>query len=449
VTSTLRARPGPGSSQSLSAAEARRAALAAQGFADLRPTGQPGGRALRRVIERVGLFQIDSVNVLVRSHYLPLFSRVRGYRPELLERSAYRPPRQLFEYWAHEASLLPVQLQPYLRWRMEDAAKIAWGGVRAIVAEKPELVAEVRASIAERGPVTASELEAENGPRTPKSGPWWDWRETKRAVEYLFWAGEVSTVDRRNFERRYDLTERVLPAEVMAVPTPDRETAFRELIRVSARALGVATEPDLRDYFRLKPEQSKPAVAALVEAGELVPVAVEGWREVGYLAPDAKLPRRVGATALLSPFDSLVWFRPRTERLFGFRYRLEIYTPAPRRVHGYYVLPFLYRGQLVGRVDLKADRAAGVLRVPGAFGEPVVLAEAGVPGALETGGAAPAELASRRPGAAARRRAFADDAVAALAGELRALAEWLGLDRVEVAPNGDLAVPLTVALLAR
>ena len=447
MTSTLPARPGPGSSQSLSAVEARRAALAAQGFADPRPGGRPGSPALRRVVNRVGLFQIDSVNVLVRSHYLPLFSRLGGYQPELLERAAYRPPRQLFEYWAHEASLLPVALQPYLRWRMADAAKIAWGGVRAIVTEKPELVAAVRATIADRGPVTASELEAENGPRTPKSGPWWDWRETKRAVEYLFWAGEVSTVDRRNFERRYDLTERVLPPEVMATPTPDRETAFRELIRVAARALGVATEPDLRDYFRLKPDQSKPAVAALVETGELLPVAVEGWREVGYLSAAAKLPRRVGATALLSPFDSLVWFRPRTERLFGFRYRLEIYTPAPRRVHGYYVLPFLYRGQLVGRVDLKADRAAGVLRVPGAFGEPVVLAEASVAGAIESG-LATVERAGRRPGVAARRRAFAADAVAALAGELRSLADWLGLDRVEVAGNGDLAVPLSAALVA-
>jgi uncharacterized protein YcaQ len=311
------------------------------------------------------------------------------------------------------------------------------------------LVAEVRAAIADRGPITASELEAENGPRMPKSGPWWDWRETKRAVEYLFWAGEVSTVDRRNFERRYDLTERVLPPEVTATPTPERATAFQELIRLSARSLGVATEPDLRDYFRLKPDQSKPAVAALVEAGALVPVAVEGWRETAYLAADARLPRRVSATALLSPFDSLVWFRPRTERMFGFRYRLEIYTPAPRRVHGYYVLPFLYRGQLVGRVDLKADRAAGVLRVPGAFGEPVVLAEGVAAGATETGGVDPLELSGRRTGAAARRRAFAADAVQALADELRSLAEWLGLERVEVAPNGDLAVALTAAILTQ
>ncbi|MFG1923937.1 winged helix-turn-helix domain-containing protein [Cryptosporangium sp. NPDC048952] len=433
--------------QSLSAAEARRAALAAQGFADPRPTGNPSARALHRVLDRVGLFQIDSVNVLVRSHYLPAFSRLGAYRPELLERAAYRRPRQLFEYWAHEASLLPVDAQPFLRWRMAQAADRSWGGMRRIAAEKPELVAKVRDTIAERGPMTAGELEAENGPKAPRSGPWWDWRESKLALEYLFWAGEVSTYDRRNFERRYDLTERVLPPEIVATPTPEPAEAYRELIRRSARALGVATEPDLRDYFRLKPDQSKPAVAELVEEGALIPVAVEGWRDVGYLAADARIPRRVGATALLSPFDSLVWFRPRTERLFGFRYRLEIYTPAPQRVHGYYVLPFLFRGQLVGRVDLKADRAAGVLRVPGAFGEPA-LATPFVPvadGELALPAATGGSGGSVR-GAGAKRRAFAEEAVASLAAELRALAGWLGLERVEVAPNGDLAAPLIAAV---
>lgn len=425
--------------QSLSAAEARRAALAAQGFADPRPAGRPGPRALRRVLDRVGLFQIDSVNVLVRSHYLPLYSRLGGYSPGVLEQAAYQRPRRLFEYWAHEASLLPVELQPLLRWRMAQAADKAWGGMRRIAAEKPELVAEVRATIAERGPMTAGEIEAGSGAKAPRSGPWWDWRDSKLALEYLFWAGEVSTSDRRNFERRYDLTERVLPAEVVATPTPEPADAYRELIRRSAHALGVATEPDLRDYFRLKPDQSKPAVAALVEEGALIPVAVEGWQHPGYLAADARIPRRVGATALLSPFDSLVWFRPRTERLFGFRYRLEIYTPAAQRVHGYYVLPFLFRGQLVGRVDLKADRAAGVLRVPGAFGEPTVLAAPQV-------AAGDGEVTAR--GAGARRQTFAAEAVVALAAELLSLAAWLGLDTVEVAPNGDLAAPLAAALLS-
>ncbi|TQS44889.1 winged helix-turn-helix domain-containing protein [Cryptosporangium phraense] len=411
--------------QTLSAAEARRAALAAQGFADPRPSGVPGGRAVRRVLDRVGLFQIDSVNVLVRSHYLPLFARLGAYPPLQLEKLAYQPPRRVFEYWAHEASLLPVEVQPLFRWRMAEAHEKAWGGMRRIAAEKPELVAKVRTTLEERGPMTAGELEAENGPRAPRSGPWWDWRDSKLALEYLFWAGEVSTVDRRNFERRYDITERVLPSEVLATPTPDRPTAFRELIRLAARSLGVATEPDLRDYYRLKPDQSKPAVAELVEEGALVPVRVEGWRDVAYLAADARVPRRVSATALLSPFDSLVWFRPRTERMFGFRYRLEIYTPAAQRVHGYYVLPFLYRGQLVGRVDLKADRAAGVLRVPGAFGEPAL------------------------QGMGVRRRQLAGEAVEGLAGELKGLAGWLGLEGVEVVPNGDLAGPLMGALLAR
>ncbi|MFI5956984.1 winged helix-turn-helix domain-containing protein [Cryptosporangium sp. NPDC051539] len=429
--------------ESLSAADARRAALAAQGFADPPPAGVPGGRAVRRVLDRVGLFQIDSVNVLVRSHYLPLFSRLGAYPPEQLEKLAYRQPRRVFEYWAHEASLLPVEVQPLLRWRMEDAHEKAWGGMRRIAAENPGLVAKVKSTLEERGPMTAGQLEAENGPRAPRSGPWWDWRESKLALEYLFWAGEVSTVDRRNFERRYDVTERVLPPDVLATPTPDRPTAFRELIRLSARCLGVATEPDLRDYYRLKPHQSKPAVAELVEEGALIPVQVEGWRDVAYLAAGARIPRRVGATALLSPFDSLVWFRPRTERMFGFRYRLEIYTPAAQRVHGYYVLPFLFRGQLVGRVDLKADRAAGVLRVQGAFGEPVVR-----PGPLAPPGEAPAGRSASTSGAAARRRQFAADAADALAGELRALAEWLGLDAVEVVQNGDLAAPLTSALLA-
>ena len=422
----------------LSLPAARRIALAAQGFGAPRPA-VPGKGDLRRTVERLGLHQIDSVNVLARAHYLPAFSRLGPYDRTLLDGAAWGPrrARRLFEYWAHEASLLPLSLHPLLRWRMAQAADKAWGGMRRIAAEKPDLVAKVRATIDERGPMTAGELEAENGPRAPRSGPWWDWRESKLALEYLFWAGEVSTFDRRNFERRYDLTERVLPPEVIATPTPEPADAYRELIRRSARALGVATEPDLRDYFRLKPDQSKPAVAELVEEGALTPVAVEGWRDVAYLAAGARIPRRVGASALLSPFDSLVWFRPRTERLFGFRYRLEIYTPAAQRVHGYYVLPFLFRGQLVGRVDVKADRAAGVLRVPGAFGEPVVLAAPLVP-------AGDGEVAVH--GAAGRRQVFAAEAVAALAGELRSLAAWLGLDAVEVAPNGDLAVPLTAAL---
>jgi uncharacterized protein YcaQ len=390
--------------------EARRIALAAQGFADRRPAGVPDVRALRRVLARIGLLQIDSVNVLVRSHYLPLFSRLGAYPASILERAAYRRPRALFEYWAHEASLLPVAVQPLLRWRMARAEQEAWGNMRRLQEERPGFVASVLELVAERGPVGAGELEGE---RPRKAGPWWDWHDTKAALEWLFYTGRVSTAERRNFERLYDLTERVIPAEILAVPTPEPDEAHRELVRLAGRALGVGTEKDLRDYFRLSPAQAKPAIAALVEEGALVPVAVEGWRQQAYLDPQARVPRRVVAAALLSPFDSLVWERSRTERLWGFRYRLEIYTPAPKRVHGYYVLPFLLGEELVARVDLKADRKAGVLQVQAAH--------------LEDG----------RP---------AGDVAVALAANLAELAGWLGLDGVAPPAVGDLAPHLASAL---
>jgi len=396
----------------LSLPAARRIALAAQGFADRRPAGVPDIRALRRVLSRIGLLQIDSVNVLVRSHYLPLFSRLGGYPRALLERAAYRRPRALFEYWAHEASLLPVALQPLLRWRMARAEHEAWGGMRRLNAEKPGFVAEVLAAVAERGPVGASELQEE---RPRRAGPWWDWHDTKTALEWLFYTGQVSTAGRRNFERLYDLTERVIPADVLAVPTPEPAEAHRELIRIAAKALGVGTEKDLRDYFRLSPEQAGPAVAALVEEGALAPVIVDGWRQQAYLDPSARIPRRVAAAALLSPFDSLIWERSRTERLWGFRYRLEIYTPAPKRVHGYYVLPFLLGDDLAARVDLKADRKAGVLRVQSAH--------------LEAG----------RP---------AGEVAVALAAQVTELAEWLELDGVAPPQTGEFARQLSTALRA-
>jgi hypothetical protein len=396
----------------LSAAQARRVALAAQGFADPAPRGVPGIRALRRVLGRVGLLQIDSVNVLVRSHYLPLYSRLGAYPPTLLDRAAYRAPRELFEYWGHEASLLPVATHPLLRWRMDRAASDAWGGMRRIQAERPGFVDEIRALVAARGPVGAGEIA---GPRAVRAGPWWDWDDTKTALEWLFYTGEVTTASRRGFERLYDLTERVLPAQVLAAPTPAPAEAHRGLVRIAARALGVATERDLRDYFRLSVADARAAVAALAEEGDLVPVRVEGWRQPGYLDPAARLPRRVHAAALLSPFDSLIWERSRTERLWDFRYRLEIYTPAHKRVHGYYVLPFLLGEQLVARVDLKADRGAGVLRVPG------VHLEDG-----HTAGAVAAELAPA----------------------LHRLAAWLGLDGVAPPVAGDLVAPLSRALRA-
>ena len=379
---------------SLSAAEARRLALSAQGFADPRSEREPNGWDLRRVLKRVGLLQIDSVNVLERAHYLPAFSRLGPYPRDLLDRASHRAPRRLFEYWGHEASLLPVDLHPLLRWRMERAAGDAWGGMRRIQRDRPELVARVLEQVAERGPVAASEL-AESEPR--RSGPWWDWSDAKRAVEWLFWSGQVSAARRRRFERLYDLPERVLPPAVLAASTPPVAEAQRELVRVAARSLGVAAERDLRDYFRLPATDAKARVAELVESGELTPVAVEGWgRTRAYLAAGARIPRAIDGRALVGPFDSLIWERSRVRRLFGFDYRLEIYVPKPKRRHGYYVLPFLLGDRLVARVDLKADRAASVLRAQQVHLEEHVPAET----------------------------------IAELAAELETMAAWLGLDRV-------------------
>ena len=393
----------------LSAAQARRMALAAQGFGDPPGGREPDGWALRRVLDRVGLIQIDSVNVLSRAHYLPLFSRLGPYDTELLDRAAHRAPRKLFEYWGHEASLLPVATQPLLRWRMERAGDDAWGGVRRIQRERPELVERVLADVRDRGPIAASEVAEEERPA--RTGPWWDWSDVKRAFEWLFWSGQITSARRRGFERLYDLPERVLPREVVETPTPSLEDAQRELVRIASRAMGVAAEKDLRDYFRLPVAEARERVAELVEAGELWPVEVEGWTVPGYVHPEARLPRSLHARALVGPFDSLVWERPRVERVFGFRYRIEIYVPKPKRVHGYYVLPFLLGDRLVARVDLKADRAAGVLRVQASHAEEH----------------APPETAAE------------------LAAELERMAGWLGLGGVAVQPRGDLAAPLAAA----
>jgi hypothetical protein len=361
---------------------------------------------VRRLFDRVGLVQIDSVNVLARAHYLPLFARVGPYDTALLDRSAHYAPRRLFEYWGHEASLLPVALQPMLRWRMARAGEDAWGGMRRIERERPDLVARVLEEVRARGPVAASDVLAEERPA--RTGPWWDWSDVKRALEWLFWSGQVTSARRRGFERLYDLPERVLPVEVLATPTPEPADAQRELVRLAARSLGVAVERDLRDYFRLPVAAARARVAELVEAGELWPVTVQGWAAPAFLHPAARLPRRVRARALVGPFDSLVWERARTERLFGFRYRIEIYVPAPQRVHGYYVLPFLLGDRLVARVDLKADRAACVLRVQAAHAEPD----------------APPETAAE------------------LRAELESMAAWLRLERVEVSGRGNLAANL-------
>ncbi|MGH8776656.1 MAG: winged helix-turn-helix domain-containing protein [Jiangellaceae bacterium] len=395
---------------SLSQGEARRIALAAQGFVDPRPV-RPDRRALRRMLDRIGLIQIDSVNVLCRSQYLPLYSRVGPYPRELLDRASGQAPRLLFEYWAHEASLIPVQTHPFLRWRMAQADEMAWGGMRRIARDRQDLVKRVLDEVRRLGPLTAGEIEQDTS-RSQDYGWGWNWSDTKRALGYLFWAGEVTAAGRRNFERFYDVPERVLPPDVLATPTPSPDDAHRELVRFAARAHGVATMPCLRDYFRLGVEPTRRAVAELVEDGDLVPVTVEGWRRQAYSHRDARLPRRVSARALLSPFDSLIWERVRTEALFGFRYRLEIYVPAGKRVHGYYVLPFLLGDRLVARVDLKADRQARVLRVQAAWAEPD----------------APGETADE------------------LAAELVIMAAWLDLGDVVVTGRGDLAPSLAAAL---
>jgi uncharacterized protein len=408
VGTTTRPRRTP---ESLSRAQARRVALAAQGFLDP-PHATPTMRTLLRTVARTGVLQIDSVNVLQRAHYMPLYSRMGPYDVELLHRAAGREPRRLVEYWAHEAAFMPVELWPYMQHRMATAETNAWGGPRSVYARKPELVAWVLREVRERGPVTAREIEGDL-PRSKEN--WgWNWSETKQALEFLFFAGDVS-VARRNaqFERLYDVPERVLPRHVLEHPEPTDAEARLELVRRAATSHGIATAAALRDYYRMKTDAARPAIEALVESGELVPVTVEGLSRPAYLHRDARLPRRVHARALLSPFDPLVWERARAEHLFDFRYRIEIYVPAHKRVHGYYVLPFLLGDRLAARVDLKADRRAGVLRVLGAF------AEATAP----------------------------DETAVELAAELRRLAAWLGLDAVHVEGNGDLAPGLAVALV--
>jgi uncharacterized protein YcaQ len=399
----------------LSAAQARRVALAAQGFADPRPAGRVTARHIRRVLDRIALLQIDSVNVFSRAHYLPVFARLGPYPREVLDRlTGYvARPRgtEMFEYWAHAASLIPMELQPLLRWRMTKADEEPWPAIRRIGRENPALLDDVVELVEAQGPIRAGDTGI---PRpAPRPGHMWNWHDGKIALEYLFYAGRVTTAKRVNFERYYDLTERVVPAEILGRPTPSEPDAKRELVRISARALGVATEPDLRDYFRISHAATKAAVAELIEQGELLPVEVAGWGAPAYLWAEARRPRRITARALLSPFDSLVWYRERTERIFGFHYRIEIYTPEPKRQFGYYVLPFLLGEELVGRVDLKADRQNGVLRVQSAW--------------LELG---------QDPQYVARE----------LAAELATTAEWLGLGGVEVVPRGDLAKDLAGAV---
>jgi uncharacterized protein len=404
--------PGP---LRLSLARARRIALAAQGFGRPRPSRPPSAGQIAALVGRLGALQLDSVNVFVRSHYMPVFSRLGPYDRARLDRIAGhgdgRVDRRLVEYWAHEASLIPVGLHPLFRWRMADVDREAWGSISRVAREQPELVAQTLELVAREGPIRARDTGSVRPP--PRPGHMWNWHQGKVALEHLFFTGRVGAARRINFERLYDTIERVLPADIRDRPAPSVPDAQRELVRVAAQALGVATEPDLGDYFRLPRAASKARVAELLAAGELIPVQVDGWAAPAYLWPSAARPRGLHARALLTPFDSLIWFRQRTERLFDFRYRIEIYTPAAKRVYGYYVLPFLLGERLVARVDLKSDRVRGALLVQGVF------AESGVDRI---------------------------HVAAELAAELRLVAGWLGLDEVVVAPHGDLSGDLAASL---
>ena len=381
--------------EQLSPAQARRIALTAQGFG-VKRSGKVTAAHWRRTIDRLSLHQIDSVNILVRAHYMPAFSRLGPYDRSLIDTAAWGGGRhrRLFEYWAHEASLVPLELHPLLRWRMAkaDRGEAGWRGLRVFATERRAEAEAVLERIRKEGPCAASDFEEKRS----RQG-WWEWTDTKRALEWLFWAGLITTATRRgSFERVYDLTERVIPAKILALRTPDEGEAHRTLIERGAVALGVATALELRDYFRLGPVEAKSAIESLVEAGVLRPVEVRGWNRPAFLHRDARLPRRVSARALLAPFDPLIWERSRAFRIFGFHYRIEIYTPADKRLHGYYVLPFLLGDTLVARLDLKADRQAGRLLVHAVNLEP------------------------RAP----------SDAMDAIREELAAMADWLGLNRV-------------------
>jgi uncharacterized protein YcaQ len=390
-------------SASLSAAEARRLAIAAQGLADRRPAGRVDRRHLRRVFDRVGLIQIDSVNVLARAHELAVFARLGPHPRDLLQRAA--ADGEVFEYWGHEASHIPAEHHRLYRWKMARAEG-AWKGVARMNQERPGYVESIYDAVVERGPLVAGELSV----RTVPKATWWDWDHAKLALEWLFYVGRLTARRRANdFARLYDLPERMLPAAALAAPTPAEDEARKELIVRAAGSLGVGTGTDLADYHRQRVTKTTPLVRELVEDGRLLPVRVDGWKPEAYVVPGTRVRRRVTARALLSPWDSLVWSRARTERLFGFHYRIEIYTPAPKRRFGYYVLPFLLDEELVARVDLKADRAASKLLVRGAYAEP------GVP----------------------------DFVVAEeLAAELELMASWLGLEQVVVSNRGDLAPAL-------
>ncbi len=392
---------------SLSAAQARRVALRAQGFDLARPTGRVDRRHLRRVIDQLGLIQIDSVNVLTRTQYLTMFSRLGPYDTRLFDAMVYRD-HEMFEYWGHVASLVDIRFQPHLRWRMQDDHD--WARLASVAREHPDLVASLERKILASGPLSAGELD-ESGQR---KGPWWGWGDTKRVLEYLFWSGRIGALRRGNFERVYCAPDGAVAQHVLDLPAPDTAHAHRTLLLQAARMHGVGTARDLADVWRQPIRLARHHLAALAAEGCLETVEVEGWRDVAYLSPDVTVPRRVDACALVSPFDSAMWERDRVERLHDFRYRIEIYVPRPKRIHGYYVLPFLLGDTYVARVDLKADRAGRRLLVQSAHAEPD----------LDARGSDTMEVAER------------------LRDELRTMASWLDLDDVHVVGRGDLSPAL-------
>jgi uncharacterized protein YcaQ len=390
----------------VSLASARRIALAAQGFALPRPSGRVDRRHLRKVLDHIGLIQIDSVNVLARSQELTLFSRLGNHPRSLIPDATTNG--ELFEYWCHEASHLPTSMHRLVRWRMEDARNgTMWPGLQRFAKSKSQFVQEVRDRVFNDGPLVAGDVKTRTGPK----GSWWDWDDGKAALEYLFWTGEITAQRRPNdFARMYFAPQHVLPKEVLKAKTPTEFEARSELLLLAAKSLGIATASDLLDYHRQKPGPAKPVLAELVEQGNLEQVRVEGWRDVAYILPSVSTPRSINSRALVSPFDSLVWCRPRIERLWDFNYRIEIYTPEHKRVYGYYVLPFVLGDRIVARVDLKADRQAGALLVHGAYSEPGIDVK---------------------------------HVVSELAEELKLMALWLGLDAVKVGDKGDLSSALS------
>ncbi|TFW41583.1 winged helix-turn-helix domain-containing protein [Pseudomonas fluorescens] len=394
--------------------QARRMALAAQGFSGRQAPALIKAAHLNRLIERLGVLQIDSVNAVVRSHYLPLFSRLGSYSPLILEQAAWSQGRRrsLFEYWGHEASLLPMALYPLMRWRMARAQR--GQGIYSQMArfgrERQATIERVLKTVEQQGALGAGSLST----REERAGPWWDWSDEKHALEWLFAAGLVTVAGRRGFERLYDLPERVIPADILQRAPLTEAEAQRGLLLHSATALGVGTEKDLRDYFRLDPADSRSRLAELVEDGQLLACQVQGWKQAAYCLPEPKVPRKVAASALLSPFDSLIWERSRTERLFDFHYRLEIYTPQHKRVYGYYVLPFLHHERIAARIDLRAERANGRLAVHAVHEEEPGLDEEGL---------------------------------LALALNLRQMASWLGLEQVQLNCQRPSAARLRAAMI--